>query len=326
MQSFMSPRRLALAFLGISIACSANWASAQSFPAKPITLVLPFAAGSGTDITARAFGQALSDKLGVPVVVDNKGGANGSIAAQFVARAPADGHTLFLTSNTTQVGNPWLYKKLPYDPEADFTPITALGKGSLIAIVPATSHIRSITDLVAEARKNPGKVSFGSGSSSSRVAGEQLKQLTGVDLLNVPYRSNPLAITDLLGGQVSVVFTDTAAGLPLVQGGKARAIGYTGSKRAPALPNIPTVEEQGIKGYELSYWTAVYAPRGTPAAVVQRLNEAFVAAAQAPVVKAVYDKAMLDVFTTSPEGLASFQKAEKDKWGRIIKAAGIEPE
>ena len=326
MLSSMPPRRLVLAFLGITIACSADLVSAQSFPAKPITLVLPFAAGSGTDIIARAFGQALSANLGVPVVVDNKGGANGSIAAQYVARAPADGHTLFLTSNTTQVGNPWLYKKLPYDPEADFTPITAVGKGSLIAIVPTTSHIRSIPDLVAEARKNPGKVSFGSGSSSSRVAGELFKQLTGADMLNVPYRSNPLAITDLLGRQVTVVFTDTPAGLPLVQGGKARAIGYTGSKRAPALPDVPTLEEQGIKGYELSYWNAVYAPRGTPAAVVQKLNEAFVAAAQATVVKAVYDKALLDVFTTSPEGLASFQKAEKEKWGRIIKAAGIDPE
>src|SRR4030095_1934395 len=142
----------------------------------------------------------------------------------------------------------------------------------------------------------------------------------------VPHKRNPMGSTDLLGGQVTVVFTDTPAGLPLVQGGKARAIGYTGSTRAPALPHVPTLEEQVIKGYDLSYWSAVYAPRGTPAAVVQKLNEAFVAAAQAPAVKAVYDKALLDVFTTSPEGLASFQKAEKEKWGRIIKTAGIEPE
>jgi tripartite-type tricarboxylate transporter receptor subunit TctC len=186
--------------------------------------------------------------------------------------------------------------------------------------------MRSIPDLIAEARKSPGKLSFGWGSSSSRVAGEQFKQMTQTDLLNVPYKSNPLAITDLIGGQVSVVFTDTPAGLPLVQGGKLRAIGYTGTKRAAALPSVPTFEEQGVKGYELSYWNAVYAPHGTPAPIVQKLNEAFVSAAQAPTVKSVYEKSVLDVFTTTPEGLAAFQKSEKEKWGRVIKAAGIEPE
>jgi tripartite-type tricarboxylate transporter receptor subunit TctC len=314
------------AVLGAAVACLAGLSTAQTFPAKPITLVLPFAAGSGTDLIARALAQPLSARLGVPVIVDNRGGANGAIAAQYVAQAPADGHTLFLTCNTTQVGNPWLYKKLAYDPEADFAPVAALAKGSLIAVVPAASPIKSIPDLVAEARKSPGKVSFGSGSSSSRVAGEQFQQMAGIDMLNVPYRSNPLAMTDLLGGQVTVVFADTPAALPLVQGGKLHAIGYTGSRRTAALPNVPTLEEQGIKGYELSYWNAVYAPRNTPAAVVQKLNEAITAAVQAPAVKAVYDKAALDVFATSPQALAAFQKAEKAKWGRIIKAAGIEPE
>jgi tripartite-type tricarboxylate transporter receptor subunit TctC len=316
----------ARALLGSSIACAAGLATAQTFPTKPITLVVPFGAGSGTDLTARAFGQVLSSTFGVPVVIDNRGGANGVIAAQQVARAPADGYTLFFTSNTTQVGNPWLLKKLPYDPEADFAPVTALGRGSLIAVVPVGSPIRSIPDLIAEARKSPGKVSFGWGSSSSRVAGELFMQMTQTDMLNVPYKSNPLAITDLIGGQVTVVFTDTPAGLPLVQAGKLRALGYTGSKRASALPSVPTIEEQGVKGYELSYWTAVYAPRGTPAAVVQKLNEAFVSAAQAPTVKSVYEKSNVDVFTTTPEGLAAFQKSEKEKWGRIVKAAGIEPE
>jgi tripartite-type tricarboxylate transporter receptor subunit TctC len=289
-------------------------------------LVVPFAAGSGTDLIARAISQPLSTKLGVPVIVDNRAGANGAIAAQFAAHAPADGQTLFLTSNTTQVGNPFLYKKLAYDPKADFAPITALAKGSLIAIVPVDSPIKSIQELLAEARKNPGKVTFGSGSSSSRVAGEQLKQMTGIDMLNVPYKSNPQAITDLLGGQITVVFTDTPAGLPLVKGGKVRAIGYTGSKRAAALPNVPTFEEQGIKGYELSYWNAVYAPRNTPASTIKKLHEALVEAAQAPTVKAVFDNAVLEVFTTSPEALASFQGTEMEKWGRIIKGAGIEPE
>jgi tripartite-type tricarboxylate transporter receptor subunit TctC len=314
------------ALLGSSIACAAGLVTAETFPTKPITFVVPFGAGSGTDLIARAFGQVLSTKFGVPVIIENRGGANGVIAAQQVARAPADGYTLLLTSNTTQVGNPWLLKKTSYDPEADFAPVTALAKGSLIAVVPAESPMRSIRDLIAEARKSPSKVSFGWGSSSSRVAGEQFKQMTQTDMLNVPYKSNPLAITDLIGGQVTVVFTDTPAGLPLLQGGKLRALGYTGNKRATALPSVPTIEEQGVKGYELSYWNAVYAPRGTPAPIVQKLNEAFVSAAQAPTVKSVYEKSVLDVFTTTPEGLAAFQKSEKEKWGRIIKAAGIEPE
>ncbi|MDB5850780.1 MAG: hypothetical protein JWP29_4532 [Rhodoferax sp.] len=314
---------LLLAFAATSLVL----AQAQTYPARPITLVVPFGAGSGTDITARTFAQAIGSELGgATVIVDNRGGANGAIAAQFVARAPADGYTLFMTTNTTQVANPVLYKKLAYDPVADFTPVTAVAKGAMVAVVPVGSPMKSIDDVIAAAKKNPGKMTFGSGSSSSRIAGELFKQMSHIDLLHVPYKSNPLALTDLIGGQIDVMFADTPTALPLVQGGKLKVLGYTGAKRSAALPQVPTLEELGIKGYESSYWIAVYAPHGTPPEIVRRLNDAFVKATRTALVKETYERVVYEIFTTSPEGLASFQQAEAEKWARTVKNAGIEAE
>ena len=298
---------------------------AQTFPAKPITLVVPFAAGSGTDQVARAMAQALTSEFkGISVVIDNKPGANGIIAAQSVARAPADGYTLFVTTNTSQSANPHLYKKLPYDPVADFTPITALAKGAMVLVVPTTSTVRTVPDFIAAAKKK--SLNFGAGNSSSRVAAEMFKQMTGTDLVFVPYKSNPQAVTDLVGGQLDFMFADTATAQALIQGGKLTPIAFTGSQRTPSLPAVPTVEEAGVKGYEASYWVAVYAPRGAPTDVVKRLNEAFAKGARSESVGVVFNRAALDVFTTSPDELAAFQKTETERWGRVIKGAGIEPE
>jgi len=302
-------------------------AAAQPYPARPITLVVPFGAGSGTDITARTFAQAVGTELGgATVIVDNRGGANGAIAAQLVARAPADGYTLFMTTNTTQVANPVLYKKLLYDPVADFAPVTAVAKGAMVAVVPTDSPFKSIDEVLAAAKKNPGKLTFGSGSSSSRMAGELFKQMSHVDLLHVPYKSNPLALTDLIGRQIDLMFADTPTALPLVHSGKLKVLGYTGAKRSVALPQVPTLQELGIKGYESSYWIAVYAPHGTPPGIVRRLNDAFVKATKTPLVKDTYERVVYDVFTTTPEGLASFQQAQAQQWARTIKSAGIEAE
>ena len=242
------------------------------------------------------------------------------------ARAPADGYTVLITTNTTQAANEHLYKKLPYDPVKDFAPVTGLGKGGQVLVVKADSPYKSVADLLTKAKKEPGKLSFGSGSSSSRVAGELFKQMAGVDLLHVPYKSNPLAITDLLGGQIDMMITDTATGLPQVKSGKLRALGYSTQKRSPLLPEVPTLDEAGVKGYDMGYWFAAYVPAGTPQPVVARLNELLVAAVKSAPARSFFETAGAEAWTTTPEELAKFQGAETQKWGRVIKAAGIEPE
>jgi tripartite-type tricarboxylate transporter receptor subunit TctC len=315
----------ALCVAAIVVAGFAGPVQAQDYPSKPITLVVPFTAGSGTDQVARGMAQFMSAEFhGAAVVIDNKPGASGIIAAQAVARAPADGYTLLMTTNTTQSANQYLFKKLPYDPVKDFAPVAALARGAMVIVVPPSSAIKSIPQLVSQAKAKP--LNYGAGNSSSRVAAEMFKQMTGADLSYVPYKGNPQAITDLMGGQLDVMFADTATALPLVQGGKLVALAYTGQQRSSAFPTVPTVEELGFKGYELSYWVAVYAPQGTPPAIVRRLNEVFVKGVRSEVVSAVFARAVLDIFTTTPEGLAQFQRNESERWGRVIKAAGIEPE
>ncbi|CAN7341836.1 tripartite tricarboxylate transporter substrate binding protein [Acidovorax sp. LjRoot118] len=304
----------------------AGTAMAQAYPAKAITFVVPFAAGSATDQLARAIGQSITNDTKQPVVIDNKAGASGMIAAQAVAKAPADGYTLLITTNTTHAANEHLYKKLSYDPVKDFAPISGLGKGGQVMVVNAASPYKNVGDVVAAAKKAPGKLSFGSGSSSSRMAGEMLKQLAGVDILHVPYKSNPLAITDLLGGQIDLMITDTSTGVPQVKAGKLRALGYSTQKRSSQLPDVPTIDEAGVKGYDMGYWFAAYAPAGTPPAVVTRLNELMGAATKSAAAKSFYDLAGSEAWTTTPDELARFQASETVKWGKVIKAAGIEAE
>jgi tripartite-type tricarboxylate transporter receptor subunit TctC len=301
-------------------------ALAQTYPARPVTFIVPFAAGSATDQLARALGQHLTEQTKQAVVVDNKAGASGMLAAQAAARAAPDGYTVLITTNTTQAANEHLYKKLPYDPVKDFQPVTGLGKGGQVLVVNPASPYRSVADLLAAARKAPGKLSFGSGSSSSRVAGELFQQMGGVQLLHVPYKSNPLAITDLLGGQIDLMITDTSTGVPQIKGGKLRALGVSTAKRLAMLPDVPTIDEAGVKGYDMGYWFAAYVPAGTPAPVVQRLHDLLAAGAGGPAAKAFFETSGGEPFVTTPEGLGQFQAEESKKWGKVIKAAGIEPE
>ena len=313
--------------LALAAVLAVSTAHAESFPDKPITFVVPFAAGTATDQIARALGNGVTAETKQAVVIDNKAGASGFIASQQVAKAPADGYTVLITTNTTHAANEHLFKKLPYDPVKDYAPIAALGKGGQIMVVNPAFPAKTVAEFVAMAKKQPGKYSFGSGSSSSRIAGELFQQMADVKLLHVPYKSNTLAVTDLLGGQIDMMITDTATGLPQIKSGKLRALGVSGSKRSPLAPEVPTIAEAGVKGYEMGYWFAAYAPAKTPPAVVRRLNELLVNAAKSDAAKAAfYDPTGTEVFTTSPEELAKFQAAESQKWGRIVKAAGIEPE
>lgn len=288
---------------------------------------MPFAAGTATDQIARALGNQVAAETKQAVIIDNKAGASGFIASQNVAKAPADGYTVLITTNTTHAANEHLFKKLPYDPVKDFAPVAALGKGGQIMVVNPSFPAKNVGEFIALAKKDPGKYSFGSGSSSSRMAGELLQQMADIRLLHVPYKSNTLAVTDLLGGQINMMITDTATGLPQVKAGKLRALGISSSARSPLAPDVPTISEAGVKGYEMGYWFAAYAPAKTPPAVVKRLNELLVKAAKSEAARtAFYEPTGTEVFTTTPEELGKFQAGESQKWGRIVKAAGIEAE
>ena len=322
-------RHTLAAGLAAALALAAPAAFAQTaakYPAKALTFVVPFAAGSATDQIARALGQAITQETGQAVVVENKGGASGMLAAQGVARAAPDGYTVLITTNTTHAANEHLYKKLPYDPVKDFAAVTGLGKGGQVLVVNAASPLQSVKDLVAYAKANPGKLTFGSGSSSSRMAGEMLKQLAGVDILHVPYKSNPLAITDLLGGQIDLMITDVSTGLPQVQAGKLKALGFSTQERSAMLPDVPTIEQAGIKGYNMGYWFAAYLPAGTPPQIVNQLSGLLGKAVESRQAASFYTLSGTSRWHGTPEELAKFQVEETAKWGKVIKAAGIQPE
>ena len=258
------------------------------------------------------------------MIVENKAGASGGIAAQSVARAAADGYTLFMTTNTTQAANPHLFRKLAYDPVKDFAPVGALVKGYLLLVTNPRLPARNVTELSAIARKQ--QLTFGAGSSSARVAAELFQQMTRTQLTYVPYKANPQAMVDLVGGQVDLMIVDLTTSLPQVKAGKLKALGVSSPRRSPLVPDLPTIAEAGLPGYEISYWNAVYAPAGTPAPVIDRINALMRKAMTAETVKRFVEQNGMEPFTSTPAELASFQAAEYKRWGEVIKTAGIQPE
>jgi len=311
--------------LAAALALCAPLAAQAKYPERPITFVVPFGAGSATDQLARAIGQGVTEQSGQTVVIENKPGASAMIGASDVARAAPDGYTVLITTNTSQSANPHLYKKLSYDPVKDFNPVTLLGTGGQIMVVNPSSPAHSVTDFIKLAKEQPGKLSFGSGSSSSRVAGELFQQMAGVELLHVPYKSNPLVITDLLGGQIDMMMADMATGLPQVKAGKLRALGVTTPQASPLAPDVPTIADAGVPGYQMGYWFGAYVPAGTPAEVVSTLHDLMVNATTRTAATQFYTQTGTKPVTSTPDELASFQAEETRKWGEIIKKAGIEP-
>lgn len=301
-------------------------AVADTYPSKPIKMVVPFGPGSGTDQVARALSEAMSKLDKVTVVVENRPGGNGFIAAQAVSNAVPDGYTMLLTTNSTHAAAEHLYKNLPYDPVKDFTPVALLRKGYLVMVTQPDFPATTVAEFTALAKREPGKLNFGSGSSSSRVSAELYKQLSGTDLTHIPYKSNPLALTDLLGGQIQVMFVDTSSAVSLVNNGKLRGLAVTSSRRLDILPKLPTMEEAGLKDYEMSYWTAAYLPRNTPPQITARLSELLERAIHSSGLKQLMDKTGTEVSFGDAETLKQFQASETEKWARIIKAAGIQPE
>ena len=301
-------------------------ASAQTYPTKQVTFVVPFIAGSATDMQARVIAQGITESTGTPVIVDNKVGANGFIAAQAVASATPDGYIVLVSTNTTHAANEHLFKKLPYDPVKDFEPVTALNKGSQILIVNKNFPASNVRELIALAKKNPGKYTFGSGSASSRLSVELFQQMAGIQLLHVPYKSSPLAINDLIAGNIDLMIVDAPNSLAQIKANNVRGLAVSGSARNPLAPELPTIAEAGVPGYEMSYWTAAWVPAKTPKAIVDKLNQLMITASKLDPAQKFYTSTGSERYTTTPDGLAKFQALETNKWGSIIREAKIEKE
>ena len=319
----MPARRTLLALALLSPLASV--AFAQNFPARPITIVIGSTPGSATDGLARAVAAEVGKETGQSVIVENRAGAFGSIAAQQVARAQPDGYTVFMTTNTTQSANPHLLKKLAYDPLKDFAPVALLAKGPLLLVVNPKLGVNSIAELVALAKRQPGKLNYGSGSSSAQVATELFQQMTGTKFNYVPYKANPPAVIDLIAGQTDLMIVDLATTVPQVKAGKLKALGLSSPGRLSLMPGVPAISES-LPGYEFGYWNALYAPAGTPAPVVQKLNALMRNAMQTAAVRNVAEQSGMEVALSSPDEMNRFQIAEYERWGKIIKAAGIQPE
>lgn len=295
-------------------------------PGKNITLVLPFAAGSGTDTTTRLISKELGTALNAGIVIDNKPGANGSIAASYVARAEPDGYTLFVTTNTTHSANPYLLKNMTYDPIKDFTPIARTGDLPFMLVINPEIPANSVAELVALAKKEPGKYSYASGSSSAIVSGATFANLAGLDLLHVPYKSSPPALTDVIAGRVSMMFVDVPTGLPHVNGKVLKALAVTTLKRSALLPQLPTMDEAGVKGFNITSWQGYLGPANLPKPIVTRLNAEIRKIVERPDIRDELASRGMEAFSGTPEEFDAFLKEQLMVWKKLIEDAKIEPQ
>jgi tripartite-type tricarboxylate transporter receptor subunit TctC len=321
-------RRALLALPALAALPGLARAQAPSWPPGPVRGIVPFAPGSATDIVARLFGDRMRETLGHPVVIENRAGASGLIGAEAVARAAPDGTTVLFGTNSTNAAANALFRRVPFDMERAFAPVSTLATVPLLVAVKGDSPYRTLADLIAAARARPEAVTFASASSSQRVASEMLAAMAGVKMLHVPYRSSPNAVQDLLAGRVDLFIADQAVILPAMQNGGLRALAVTTQRRSSALPDVPTVAEAGnLPNYELFAWFVVAAPAGTPAPAIARLNEAIRAASNSAELRdRLVNTLGMELMISSPEEAARFVAAETRKWSEAIRAAGIEPE
>ena len=305
----------------------ATTAIAQPYPNKPIKAIVPFAAGSATDQIGRAFAAKMSETLGQVIVVENKAGVNGMLGADAVAKAAPDGYTILIGTNSTNAALKSLMKQLPYDQDTAFTPVGYLGSVPLIIAINNDVPAKTLREFVDLAKAKPTHVTFASASTSQLVSAEMLASMSGVQMTNVPYKSGPAAMTDLIGGQVMMFSADFAVTLPQVKGGKIRGLAVTSSKRSAAIPEMPTVNEAlGLKDYELIAYFAVYAPAGTPPDMVAKLNQAINVAAQSKEIQEKFAGIGFAVDPGTPDQLAQRSKLETTKWAKAIRDAKIEPQ
>jgi len=303
-------------------------AYAESFPTKPIRLVVPFPPGGVTDPVARMVGERVAQSLGQPVIVDNRPGAGGIIGASLVKQAPADGYTLFMGHAGTHAVNPHLYASLPYDPVRDFVPITLMIVTAHVLVVPENSPANSVAELVALAKSRPEGLTFASQSvgAGGHLLGEMLMARTGAHLQHVPYKGSAPALVDVVAGRVDLYFDAVISSAPQIKAGRLKALATASVRRARVLPQVPTMAEAGYPGVELDFWFALFAPAGTPQATLHKLHEAFAAALQSPEVARRFGDQGLDIVSSTPEELAALIRADSERLGRIVREAGVRVE
>lgn len=300
--------------------------SAQSWPTRTITIVTPFGAGSVTDTTARIIGQVLQEAFGHPVIVENKPGAGGLIAAQGVSRAEPDGYTLLLTTNSTHSAAPALFKKVPYDPIKDFTPIARIGSFPSVVVVNPKLNVNSIQELIAYAKANPGKLSYGHGNSTGYISGEAIKHQTGVDIVRVSYRSNPMAVADLIAGHIPVMIPDLNNALPQIADKNMRPLAVLTKSRSEALPSVPTLHETVMPGFDLLAWAGLFGPANMPPDVVAKIAGAIGTALAKAEIKDKFKNSGIEPFWGDTAEFTKYVDGELVKWTSVIKSAGIQPE
>jgi tripartite-type tricarboxylate transporter receptor subunit TctC len=318
-------RTFALGALALLVAL-ATPAAAQTYPTRPVTIVTPFAAGSVTDATARSIAAHLQEALGQPFIVENRAGAGGMLAASAVAKAAPDGHTLLITTNSTHSAAPGLFKTVPYDPIRDFTPVARIGSfPSLIAVNP-NQPIKSMQDLVAYAKANPGKLAIAHGNSTGHITIEALKQRAKIDIARVPYRSNPAAMADLVAGHIALMVPDFGTGLPQLRAQKIRPLAVLTRERSTTLPDVPTLHETVMPNYDLLAWAGLFAPAGLPAPIAERISGELGKMLAKPEVKQRLLNSGVEVFYTGPKDFDGYVRSELVKWTGLIKEVGIQPE
>ncbi|WP_135466308.1 Bug family tripartite tricarboxylate transporter substrate binding protein [Crenalkalicoccus roseus] len=319
-------RTLLAAAAGLAAAPALAQAPAAWRPSRPVTILVPFAAGSGTDAITRILATLLEPEWGQPIVVENRAGANGALAAAHAARAAPDGHTLMMTTNTPHGSNPALMRRLDYDPVGDFTAIGRAGNYTFWLVVGGDSPIRSLQELLEQARARPGQLSYASGNSTGIVAGATIARMAGVDMTHVPYRSTPPAMTDVIAGRVTAMVVDVSASLGHVQAGRLRALGTTGRERSALVPEVPTLHELGLEGFDIVAWAGLVGPARLPAETVSAINATFRRVWERPETVRRLAGIGFEARTSTAEEFAAFIRAEIEKWGNLARAAGIEPE
>ena len=312
----------------VSLLMSLAPAAAQEFPTRPVKIVVPAAAGGPTHITAQLLAEKMQASLGQPVIVEPKPGAGNNLGADFVAKSAPDGYTMLLATTGTHAINQTLFKHLPFDPIKDFEPVSLVVQYPLLLLVSPDLPVNNVQELIAYAKMNPGKLNRASGGNgtSMHLSGELFVRQAGIDAPHIPYKGSAPALNDLMGNHVQLMFDSMITALPLVEGGKLRALGVTGRKRSPLLPQVPTLAESGLPDYEATGWTGIVVPAKTPPAIIAKLNEAIVQALKSPELQQAFEKQAAEPVGSTPEEFAAFIRKETDKWAKIILAAGISVE
>jgi tripartite-type tricarboxylate transporter receptor subunit TctC len=317
---------LLVAVAAIAAVLSGSALYADNFPSRPVTFTAVFGPGSASDTICRIIADPLGQALKQPVIVEDRPGADGALAALYVHHQPADGYSLLMATNSPLSADPFLLKDLAYDAEKDFAPVTRVGSFTLMLVVNPDLPIHSMKDLVDYAKANPGKLSYASGNTAGVVGGKTLANYAGVDMLHVPYKSSPPAIEDVIAGRVSMMFADFTVAMPHVSANQVRALAVTRIKRSALFPDLPTLDEAGIKGFNLDAWAGLVAPAGTPPDVIAKLNGALRKIIDSPEVQAKFKNVGFEGFSSTPEELGNFIKVQLGEWGKMVKDAGLSPQ